>query len=97
MPTEIWAETPKRVRNNPGRFEPSRVSGPAYSSDQTAPFTQVKTFSATKSRDRRSLGERVTHWLRGHEGLVVVGHLVRQSSDSAYHCITIILFLRSAE
>lgn len=57
-------------------------------------FNGVKVFSATKARDRDSLGERVTDWLRDHKRFVITDTCVRQSSDSEFHCLSIILFYR---
>lgn len=57
-------------------------------------FNSVKVFSATTATDRESLGERVSAWLRDHRGIDVVDRVVTQSSDEAYHCITITLFYR---
>ncbi len=56
-------------------------------------FKGVKVFSATKYRDRDVLGESVTDWLRNNK-VDVVDVVVRQSSDSEFHCLTIILFYR---
>jgi hypothetical protein len=60
-------------------------------------FDQVKVFSATKAGDRVQLGERVTTWLREHPDLQVIYRVVTQSSDQAFHCIAITLFMRAAE
>ncbi|OGQ79633.1 MAG: hypothetical protein A2289_10365 [Deltaproteobacteria bacterium RIFOXYA12_FULL_58_15] len=55
----------------------------------------VKVFSATKQKDRDELGDKVTHWLDSQGGNIeVVDKEVRQSSDSEYHCLSIILFYR---
>jgi putative lipoic acid-binding regulatory protein len=51
-----------------------------------------KVFSATMVRERESLGERVTNWIRRHPHYRMVDKIVTQSSDSEYHCITITLF-----
>ena len=59
-------------------------------------FTGVKVFSATKARDREELGESVTRWLQANADLEVVDRVVSQSSDSEFHCLTIILFYRHA-
>jgi len=59
-------------------------------------FTGVKVFSATKARDREELGESVTRWLQANADLEVVDRVVAQSSDSEFHCLTIILFYRHA-
>lgn len=60
-------------------------------------YDGMKVFSATKFRDRESLGETVTSWIASKPELKVVDYEVRQSSDLEYHCLTIILFtLRSA-
>lgn len=56
------------------------------------PFHGIKVFSATKYQDRDVLGEHITRWLDDNPGLEVVDRVVLQSSDQAYHCITITLF-----
>ena len=56
----------------------------------------VKVFSATKARDRESLGENITHWLRGNPNKKIVDKIVTQSSDAEFHCLTITLFYREA-
>lgn len=64
-----------------------------------APMAQldgVKTFTATKGRDRIGLGEQVTAWVADHPDCVVVDKTVTQSSDSEFHCLTITLFYRHA-
>ena len=55
-------------------------------------FNGVKVFSATKFMERDRLGETVTRWLAEHAYLDVVDLVVTQSSDSAFHCITISVF-----
>jgi hypothetical protein len=55
-------------------------------------FNGVKVFAATMFADRERLGERVTHWLSEHSELEVVDIKVTQSSDAAFHCITISVF-----
>ena len=58
-------------------------------------FDAVKIFSATKQKERDALGEVVTAWLEAQAGHIeVVDKIVKQSSDSAFHCITIVLFYR---
>jgi hypothetical protein len=58
-------------------------------------FDRVAVFSATMARDRALLGEKVTRWLRTEgSSLEVVGKAVRQSSDLAFHCLSITLFMR---
>jgi hypothetical protein len=52
----------------------------------------VKVFSATKARDRESLGENVTRWLVENPQFRVVDKTVTQSSDAEFHCLTITLF-----
>lgn len=56
-------------------------------------FDGVKVFSATKFRDRDELGEVVEDWLSRND-VEVVDKQVRQSSDNAFHCLTIVLFYR---
>ena len=59
------------------------------------PFDGAKVFSATKIGDRIQLGERITMWLREHLEYEIVDKVVTQSSDKAFHCLTITLFLRA--
>jgi len=66
------------------------------SEERVMQFTGVKVFSATKARDREELGESVTRWLQANADLEVVDRVVSQSSDSEFHCLTIILFYRHA-
>ena len=66
------------------------------SEERAMQFTGVKVFSATKARDREELGESVTRWLQANADLEVVDRVVAQSSDSEFHCLTIILFYRHA-
>jgi hypothetical protein len=55
----------------------------------------VKVFSATKSRDRDELGDRVTAYMRAAiaAGGTCVDKQVLQSSDAEYHCISVIVWL----
>lgn len=58
-------------------------------------WTGMKVFSATKARDRESLGEKVTEWLRSHPKLEIVNKEIRQSSDNEFHCLSITLFYKN--
>jgi hypothetical protein len=57
-------------------------------------FTGVKVFSATKVRDRDELGEKISTWLRDHPAIEILDKVVMQSSDQAFHCLSITLFFR---
>jgi hypothetical protein len=57
-------------------------------------FSGVKVFSTTLARDRESMGEAITRWLRENPTLDVVDKVVTQSSDQEFHCLTITLFYR---
>jgi len=61
-------------------------------SEERDEFCGVKVFSATLAGDRERMGEKVTAWLSANPGLNVVDKAVTQSSDDAFHCITITLF-----
>ena len=56
-------------------------------------FHGCKVFTATMSRDREAFGERITAWLR-QTGYEPVEACVQQSSDAAFHCMTIVIFYR---
>jgi hypothetical protein len=57
-------------------------------------FNGVKIFSATMFSQRQQLGDGVTQWLSKRPELAVVDIVVTQSSDAAFHCVTISVFYR---
>lgn len=57
----------------------------------------VKVFSATKAKERASLGESITQWIRGNPNMEIIDKIVTQSSDSEFHCLTITLFYRARQ
>jgi len=62
-----------------------------------APFTGVKVLSTTLARERETMGDTITRWLRDNPGVEVVDRVVTQSSDKEFHCLTITLFYRHRE
>ena len=56
-------------------------------------FNRVEVFAATTASARDSLGERVTAYLKAFRG-EIVDTVIRQSSDSEYHCLSITLLLK---
>ena len=70
--------------------EQSQPAAPA--ADETLRFNGVKVFSATMAQERERLGEKVTDWLKTHPSAKIVDKIVTQSSDEAFHCISITLF-----
>jgi hypothetical protein len=61
----------------------------------TAAFDTVKVFTATKAKDRESLGETITDWIRQNPKMAVVEKTVTQSSDNEFHCLSITLFCKA--
>ena len=59
-------------------------------------FNGVKVFCATMIAQRQSLGEQVTAWIddarRTRPNFEIVDIRLVQSSDQAFHCISIIVF-----
>ncbi len=59
-------------------------------------FNGVKIFCATVVARRQTLGDEVTRWLEDarakRPGFQIVDIVVTQSSDKAYHCLTISVF-----
>jgi hypothetical protein len=59
-------------------------------------FKGVKVFCATIGAQRQALGETVTAWLedarKNRSGFQLVDLVVRQSSDEAFHCISVTIF-----
>jgi hypothetical protein len=63
---------------------------------QPGPFDSVRVFTATKFAERGCLGEVVTDWIAQHPENLITEIAVRQSSDSTFHCLSLILFYRVA-
>lgn len=59
-----------------------------------AHFTGVKVFSSTLARDRETMGDNITRWLRKNPEIEIIDKVVTQSSDKQFHCLTITLFYR---
>ena len=57
-------------------------------------YNAVKVFSATKAKEREDIGNQITAWLQDNPQVEIMNTEVRQSSDSEFHCLTIILFYR---
>ena len=55
-------------------------------------FHGVKVFTATMSAERAQLGDKIMAWLAASPGVRVVDQVVCQSSDDAYHCLSVVLF-----
>lgn len=55
-------------------------------------FNGIEVFSATKARDRENLSRTITGWLTKNKHCRVVDYNISQSSDSEFHCVTIMLF-----
>lgn len=60
----------------------------------SAKYEGAQVFSATTFGRRDKLGEDVTAWIRAHPEYMPVRTCVLQSSDSRFHCLTIVLFWR---
>jgi len=60
------------------------------------PFNGVKIFSATMFADRAQLGDKVTAWIASGTQRKLSDIIVTQSSDAAFHCITISVFYQEA-
>ena len=63
---------------------------------EAARINLVKVFSATKSRDREKLGDRVSAWLAANPTVEVLRTSVSQSSDAGFHCLSFVLFCAAA-
>jgi hypothetical protein len=51
-------------------------------------------FTASTASERSNLGQRVTGWLEAHASVIVTDAVTVQSSNAAWHCVTIVLFYR---
>jgi hypothetical protein len=59
---------------------------------EAARINLVKVFSATMSRDREKLGDRVTAWIAHNPTVEVLRTSVTQTSDAGFHCLSFVLF-----
>ena len=57
-------------------------------------ITGLKVFSATKAKEREEISDRITEWLQANRNIEIVDKVVRQSSDHAFHCLTVVLTYR---
>lgn len=57
----------------------------------TGKYRSVVVFSATKMNDRESLGQKVSTWIASMKP-EIVETVVSQSSDSEFHCLSIVIF-----
>jgi hypothetical protein len=55
-------------------------------------FTGAKVFTATKAKERESLGDVITQWIKEHPEYRVVDREALQSSDNEFHCLSIIVY-----
>ncbi len=55
-------------------------------------YQGAKVFTATKAREREQLGDNVTAWLKEHPQVKIKNTTVTQSSDSEFHCLSIVVF-----
>ena len=96
------ATPPRRrlVELDADTFPPTPFAGQSPGGDPTAgaadvkalQINLVKVFSATKSRDREKLGDRVSDWIAANPTVEIVRTSVTQSSDAGFHCLTFVLF-----
>lgn len=56
-----------------------------------ARINMVKVFTATKVKDRESIGETVTSWIAENPGARILKTFVTLTSDDRFHCISIVL------
>ncbi|MBN2802662.1 MAG: hypothetical protein JXR91_06185 [Deltaproteobacteria bacterium] len=59
-------------------------------------YNAVKVFSATKARERSELGDEITLWIDENPEIKIVNTEIRQSSDSEFHCLSIVVFYNRA-
>ena len=55
-------------------------------------FDGVQMFNATLAKERARLGETISAWMAKNRHLKVVDWWITQSSDNAFHCVTMTLF-----
>jgi hypothetical protein len=86
------AEVPIAISTVHNSGDEAGASGTGLAPVNAGKITQVKVFSATKARDREFLGDAVTAWLAANPDIRVLKTVVSLSSDSAFHCLSIVMF-----
>lgn len=88
------SESPSEI----GRIQPRPIPTETHELTErvlrsaVVPFNGVKIFSATMFADRGQLGDKVTAWIASSSQRKLTDIVVTQSSDAAFHCITIAVF-----
>jgi hypothetical protein len=73
------------------RVDEPAASGTGSASVNADKVNVVKVFSVTRAKDRETLGDAVTAWIAGNPDVRVCRTYVMLSSDSAFHCLSIVL------
>ncbi|HEX3761501.1 MAG TPA: hypothetical protein VHW23_22545 [Kofleriaceae bacterium] len=84
------------MRATPPDREPRACARAGVVRWAVAAFNGVKIFSATMFADRGQLGERITAWIANGPARKMTDIIVTQSSDAAFHCVTISIFYHEA-
>jgi hypothetical protein len=87
-PISAAAKIPDR-RLRVADFKPDDGMGGGPTAER--PVSVFKVFSATKAHDREELGDRVGAWLAANPHLEIRKTVVNLSSDSKFHCLSLVL------
>jgi hypothetical protein len=90
------AEVPIAFSTVHNSVDEAGASGTGLAPVNTGKLNLVKVFSATKARDREFLGDALTAWLAANPDVRVLKTVVSLSSDSAFHCLSIVMFCSRA-
>lgn len=66
-------------------------------SGEAMSFNGVKVFSVTRAKDRDYLSDDITRWLKDNPAIEIVDKEVVQSSDSEFHCLSVVLFYNTSD
>lgn len=73
------------------RVDEAAASGTGLASVPADRVNFVKVFTATRARDRESLGEVITAWIAQNPSVRILKTVVALSSDSEFHCLSIVV------
>jgi len=73
------------------RVDEAAASGTGLARIDANTVNVVKVFTATRAKDRELLGEAVTAWIAHNPDVRVLKTFVMLSSDSKFHCLSIVL------
>jgi hypothetical protein len=91
--------TRSRVSGEGGSNATARAASNAtrQGEGEGGPISVFKVFSATKARDRETLGDRISAWIEANPQLRVLTTVLSLTSDREFHCLSMVLICTESQ